>query len=72
MRSARRGPVAWESSSAQISWRLPVLASITTIGARLAKAADMFTCGTARLVRRSRPGTTVTIVWPGLKPSERL
>ena len=32
----------------------------------------MSVCGTAPLRRRSSPGTTVTIVWPGLKPSERL
>ena len=67
-----RGRSAWESSSAQISWRLPVFASITTIGALRANARAMFVTGTAPLRRRSSPGTRVTTIWPGLKPSERL
>ncbi len=70
MRSPGRSACA--SSSAQISRRLPLFASITTIGALRANALAMFVTGTARLRRRSSRGTRVTTIWPGLKPSERL
>ena len=69
------GFVGFASSSAQIRWRLRVAALITTIGwsARLNWA--MSVMGTApvfwKAVGVSRPGTLVTISWPGLKPSLR-
>jgi hypothetical protein len=71
-RARSLGRVAWESGSAQISWRLPDLASITTIGASRAKDLAMSVTGTAPLRLRSSRGTRVTTIWPGLKPSERL
>ena len=69
------GPSALESSSAQMSWRLPVFSSMTTIGAFFLNACDMsvsgagFVCFSASGV--SRPGTRATIVLPGLNPSLR-
>src|SRR5262245_61018855 len=68
--------LAVESSSAQISWRLPVLASMTTIGAPGLNALDMSVKRTALVLLNalglSRPGTRTTIMLPGLKPSLRL
>ena len=72
------GAVALESSSTQIGTRLPVSASITTIGSfeswdslrlsLLSGIGSVFAnaCGV------SSPGTRRVITWPGLKPSLRL
>jgi hypothetical protein len=49
-----------EFSSDQIGWRLPVLASITTIGWRRFSERPMSVTGAAPLRRRSSPGTSVT------------
>jgi hypothetical protein len=68
----RRGFVACALSSDQIGWRLPVLASITTIGCPCFSERPMSVTGAARLRRRSMPGTSVTRIWPGLKPSDQL
>ncbi|CAB4347612.1 unannotated protein [freshwater metagenome] len=48
---------AWVSSSAQIAWRCPVLASITTIGALAFEYWAMSVIGTAPLAAMSIPGT---------------
>jgi hypothetical protein len=70
------GVEAFESSSAQISWRRPVRALITTTGWSRSKERPMSVIGTAPVRANaagvSRPGTFVMIVEPGLKPSERL
>ena len=67
--------LAFESSSAQISWRLPVFASMTTIGAPGSNAFDISASETglvfSNAVGLSRPGTRTTIPLPGLKPSLR-
>ena len=67
---------AFESSSAQISWRRPVRALITTIGWSESKDRARSVIGTAPVCANaagvSRPGTFVTIGAPGLKPSDQL
>src|SRR3954471_3702907 len=64
------------SSSAQIIWRLPVAASITTAGWSASKDRAGSVMGTRPVASNaawlSRPGTFVTISDPGLKPSLRL
>ena len=72
------GVLAFESISTQIGVRLPVSASITTIGSfescdslRLRSASGIgFVFVSASGL--SRPGTLSVITWPGLKPSLRL
>jgi hypothetical protein len=63
------------SSSAQIGWRLPVRASISTTGWRRARLRSMSVIGTIPLRsnarRLSRPGMRTMICWPGLNPSAR-
>jgi hypothetical protein len=63
------------SSSAQISCRLPVLASISTTGWRRRRLAPMSVIGTIPLRsnarRLSSPGIRTVICCPGLKPSAR-
>jgi hypothetical protein len=63
------------SSSAQISWRLPVFASISTTGWRRSRLAPMSVIGTIPLRsnarRLSSPGIRTVICWPGLNPSAR-
>ena len=75
IRSRSAASVAFESSSDQISWRLPVAWSITTIGWRLANARAMLVSGTApvRFIAAwvSSPGTWSRIALPGLNPSLR-
>jgi hypothetical protein len=70
------GVSAFESSSAQIRWRLCVRALITTTGWRRSYARARSVTGTAPVFAKaagvSRPGTFTTIACPGLKPSERL
>ena len=76
IRSCRAGDVAFESSSAQISWRLPVRALIdhdrrvAVVGPRQVVTGTAPVCAIAAGV--SSPGTFSTIGWPGLNPSERL
>ena len=73
IRSVLPGLEALASSSDQISWRCPVAASISTIGWFGANAWSMSVSGTApvfwKAVGLSRPGTRVTMLSPGLKPS---
>ena len=65
--------LALASISAQISWRLPVAWSITTIGWRLASERLMSVSGTAPVrfsaAALSSPGMWTTIELPGLNPS---
>ena len=67
---------ALESSSAQISRRSWVWASMTTIGAFGLNASDMSVSGAGfvcwRAAGLSSPGTRTTMALPGLKPSFRL
>ena len=70
--------LAFESSSTQIGTRLPLSASITTIGSlessdslrlrSLSGIGSVFENASGV----SRPGTRRVITWPGLKPSLRL
>ena len=66
---------ARESSSAQMSCRLRVRASITTTAWRREKLRAISVTGTAPVRAKaagvSSLGTRVTMVWPGLNPSER-
>ena len=68
------GLLAFESSSDQISWRLPVRALMTRIGWFRSKLRPMSVIGTAPVLANasgvSRPGTFVTIGAP--KPSDQL
>ena len=67
--------LAFESSSAQIGWRLPVRALITTTGEPFASPRRRFVSGGSLLRLTafgvSRPGTLTSIALPGLKPSAR-
>src|ERR1700752_1220945 len=67
---------ALESSSAQITRRLRVAASMTTIGAPGFSACDMSVSGAGLVlfmaIGLSRPGTRTTMSLPGLNPSFRL
>ena len=76
MISTRSSGAEWlESISAQIGWRSPVRALITTTGERVARLCVRSPIGgrwerwTASGV--SRPGTFVISIEPGLKPSAR-
>ena len=57
-----RGFFATMFSSDQISWRLPVLASITTIGWLRLSERPMSVTGAAPERLRSSPGTSVTMI----------
>ena len=65
------GGSACASSSDQIGHRSPVSVSSRTIGWSACSDAPMSVIGAAPLRVRSRPGTNVTIMAPGLKPSLR-
>lgn len=70
------GVVALESISVQIGARLPVWASISTIGWWRRLKRPMWSIGAAPVARTSstlsRPGTRSTTGCPGLNPSLRL
>src|SRR5512132_4684801 len=74
---SRRSFALWavESISAQIGWRLPVRALITTTGDLLARPRLRSVSGGSLLLRTargvSRPGTFTSIALPGLNPSAR-
>ena len=59
-------------SSDQISWRLPVLASMTTIGCLRLSERPTSVTGAAPERFRSSPRTSVTMICPGLNPSDQL
>ena len=65
----------FESISAQIGWRFPVRALMTTTGERFARPRFRFVSGGRLLLRAaagvSSPGTFTSIALPGLKPSAR-
>ena len=71
-----RGSAGLASSSDQISWRSSVRALMTTIGWAGSNERSMSVIGTAPVRSNaagvSRPGTFVTIMLPGLKPSLQL
>jgi hypothetical protein len=73
IRVTSRGSAGLASSSDQISWRWRVRALITTTGWPGSKERSMSVIGTAPVRRKasgvSSPGTFVTIMLPGLKPS---
>src|ERR671918_2056935 len=75
IRTRSRGRLGFESISAQTGWRLPVRALITTTGERLARLLRRSPIG-GSFERRaaagvSSPGTFVSSIEPGLKPSAR-
>src|SRR5687767_2466982 len=71
-----RGSAGLASSSDQIRWRSSVRALMTTIGCAGSKLRSTSVIGTAPVRRNasgvSSPGTFVTILLPGLKPSLQL